>query len=87
MEFRDYKVTDLLYSWEDYMSRVPKRGTTQKVWAPSSMGVFKFNVDGAISGKQGPNRIRGVLHDYGRVITSLVFSKGVGVKTLTRLNS
>lgn len=49
------------------------------LWSPSSYGVLKFSVDGAVRDKSGLTGIGGVLYDEKEVVLCM-FSKGAGIR-------
>lgn len=63
-EFSNFSLNAILIDWEACMECGPFKLRRFVVWSPLSLGVLKFNVDGAAQRKTGPACIRVVLRNY-----------------------
>eukprot|EP00268_Persea_americana_P021089 TRINITY_DN21101_c0_g1_i1.p1 TRINITY_DN21101_c0_g1~~TRINITY_DN21101_c0_g1_i1.p1 ORF type:complete len:199 (+),score=31.91 TRINITY_DN21101_c0_g1_i1:157-753(+) len=78
-ELSNFSMHGILSNWKACMVCGLTKERRSTFWSPPSMGMLKFNVDGAARGKPGPAGIGGVLCDDKGVILCL-FSKSVGVR-------
>ncbi|XXG72211.1 hypothetical protein AAC387_Pa07g1359 [Persea americana] len=77
-EFSNFSLNDILLNWEACMGCGFSKVRRSIPWSPPPIGVLKFNVDGASSGKPGPACIGGVLRNFkGKVL--IMFSKHIRI--------